>query len=255
MEMIDTTMVVLGGFAFCAGLIDASVGGGGLVQIPALLNALPHQNIATILGTNKLAVWAGTASAIGKYIPNIVFKWELLLPTLLSAFVSAFLGAYVIDQVPQTILRYGVFALLIVMAIYTFMNKTLGAEQTKVSWGLKQIVLGILFGGLIGFYDGIFGAGSGSLLLFMFVKVFGFNFVQASAYTKVVNLATFTSALLFFIPSGHVLWHISGLVALCNVSGSIVGVYLALRYGNGSIRWFFLILLMLLITRMALTLF
>ena len=108
---------------------------------------------------------------------------------------------------------------------------------------------------MIGFYDGIFGAGSGSLLLFMFVKVFGFNFVQASAYTKVVNLATFTSALLFFIPSGHVLWHISGLVALCNVSGSIVGVYLALRYGNGFIRWFFLMLLMLLITHMALTLF
>jgi len=115
--------------------------------------------------------------------------------------------------------------------------------------------LGIFFGGLIGFYDGVFGPGSGSLLLFVFVKFFGFDFLNASASAKLVNLGTFSAALIFFVPSGNVLWIVGSVVAACNIAGSLTGVFLALRYGSGFIRIFFLILLVFLIGRMGLTIF
>lgn len=115
--------------------------------------------------------------------------------------------------------------------------------------------MGIFFGGLIGFYDGVFGPGSGSLLLFTFVKYFGFDFLNASASAKLVNLGTFSAALLFFIPSGHVLWTIGGVVSICNIAGSLTGAFLALRYGSGFIRIFFLLLLLFLIGRMGVSIF
>lgn len=254
--MIDeTVLLTLGFFAFCGGLTDAAVGGGGLVQIPALLHALPQQSIATVFGTNKLAVWAGTASSIFKFVHQITFVWKLLIPTMLAAFIFAFIGAMTTAYIPKQLMSYIVFCLLIIMAVYTFVKKDLGSQSTYVKCGSKEILLGVLFGGLIGFYDGVFGPGSGSFLLFLFVKVFGFDFLNASASAKVVNLGTFSAALLFFIPTGHVLWEIGLTIAICNIMGSLVGVFLALRYGSQFIRLFFLILLVFLIIRMGFSIF
>lgn len=251
----DTALLMLGFFAFCGGLIDAAVGGGGLVQIPALLHALPQHSITTVLGTNKLAVWAGTVSAIFRYVNKIKFVWKLLIPTMLSAFIFAFVGAMTVAHIPKQFMTYLVFFLLIIMAIYTFLKKDLGAHSTYIKCGHKDILVGIFFGGLIGFYDGVFGPGSGSFLLFLFVKVFGFDFLNASASAKIVNIGTFSSALLFFIPTGHVLWEIGLMIAVCNVMGALVGVFLALRYGSQFIRIFFLFLLVFLIIRMGLSIF
>lgn len=248
-------LVTLGFFAFCGGLIDAAVGGGGLVLIPALLHALPQHSMATVFGTNKLAVLAGTTSAIFRFLHKITFAWRLLLPTMLSAFIFAYLGAMSVSYIPKQFMSYLVFFLLIVMAIYTFTKKDLGTVSSYLKTGRKEIALGVLFGGLIGFYDGIFGAGSGSFLVFLFIKVFGFDFLNASASAKVVNIGTFTAALLFFIPTGNVLWKIGAIVAVCNVLGALVGTFLALRFGSGFIRIFFLILLIFLIVRMGLNLF
>lgn len=251
----ETTLITLGFFAFCGGLIDAAVGGGGLVQIPALLHALPQHSIATVFGTNKLAVWVGTLSSIFRYVNKITFVWKLLIPTMLSAFVFAFVGAMSVAYIPKQFMTYSVFILLISMAIYTFLKKDLGTHSTYIKCGRKEIGLGVFFGGLIGFYDGVFGPGSGSFLLFLFVKVFGFDFLNASASAKVVNIGTFSSALLFFIPTGNVLWKIGLTIALCNAIGSLIGVFLALRYGSQFIRLFFLILLVFLIMRMGFSIF
>ncbi|MEG1081804.1 MAG: TSUP family transporter [Pseudomonas sp.] len=249
----EYTLITLGFFAFCGGLIDAAVGGGGLVQVQALLHALPQHSLATIFGTNKLAVLAGNLSSIFSYTKRIEIVSRLLLPTLFSAFVCALLGAFSVSLVPKSMMEPVVFVILIVMVIYTFIKKDLGRVHSNLKCGSKEILLGVVFGGLVGFYDGVFGLGSGSLLLFLFVKVFGFDFLNASASAKLVNLGTFSAALLFFIPSGHVLWAIGGVVALCNIAGSLAGVFLALRYGSGFIRVFFLILLLFLIGRMGLS--
>lgn len=251
----EQALFALGFFAFCGGLIDAAVGGGGLVQLPALLHALPQYNLATVFGTNKLAVLAGNLSSIYSYTKRIKIVWKLMLPTMLSAFVFAFIGAFSVSIVPKKLMEFVVFFVLIAMAIYTFAEKRLGLISTEFHCGTKEIAWGIFWGGLIGFYDGVFGPGSGSLLLFIFVKYFGFDFLNASASAKLVNLGTFCAALMFFVPTGNVLWAVGGVVALCNIAGSLTGVFLALRYGSGFIRIFFLILLVFLIGRMGLSLF
>lgn len=250
---IEYAMVALGFFAFCGGMIDAAVGGGGLVQVPALLHALPQHSLSTVFGTNKLAVLAGNVSSIFSYVKRIKIVWKLMLPTMLSAFVFSFLGAFSVSLVPKAIMEYLVFFVLVVMAVYTFAKKDLGLVHSDAQCGSKEVLIGIFFGGIIGFYDGVFGPGSGSFLLFIFVKYFGYDFLNASASAKLVNLGTFSAALLFFIPSGHVLWVIGGLVAVCNMAGALTGTFLALRYGSGLIRILFLFLLVFLIGRMGLS--
>nr|WP_314874972.1 TSUP family transporter [uncultured Pseudomonas sp.] len=252
--LFETSIYLLGLFAFCAGLIDAAVGGGGLIQLPALLHALPQHAISTVLGTNKLVVLAGNLSSIATYIKRIRIVWKLMLPTMVAAFVFAFLGALSTSLIRKDVMELLVFCILVVMAIYTFAKKDLGRSHTHSACGAKEIALGVLFGALIGFYDGVFGPGSGSLLLFVFVKYFGFDFLNASASAKLVNLGTFSAALLFFAPAGHVLWALGGVVAVFNMAGSLAGAFLALRYGSGFIRILFLILLVFLIGRMGLSL-
>lgn len=252
---LETTLLMLAVFAFFGGLIDAAVGGGGLVQVPALLHAFPQHSVATVLGTNKLAVLAGNLTSIFSYAKRIQIVWKLMLPTMLSAFLFAFLGAWSVSLIPKSVMEPVVFVILVAMAVYTFARKDLGQTHAKLVIGTRQVIQGLLLGGLIGFYDGLFGPGSGSLLLFAFVKCFGFDFLNASASAKLVNLATFTAALMFFIPSGNVLWAVGGLVCLSNMAGSLTGTVLALRYGSGFIRVFFLILLVFLIGRMALSIF
>lgn len=252
---IENILIALGFFAFCGGLIDAAVGGGGLVQLPALIHALPQYSLATVFGTNKFAVLAGTLSSIFTYLKRIKIVWVLMLPTMISAFIFAFLGAMSVSFIPKELMKYIVFFLLVVMAIYTFIKKDLGHTHSYIQCSKREILLGIFFGALIGFYDGVFGPGSGSFLLFLFVKCFGFDFLNASASAKLVNLGTFSASLLFFIPAGHVLWNIGVIVAVCNIAGSILGSFLALRYGSGFIRIFFLILLVFLIGRMGVSIF
>ena len=129
---VDNLLIALGFFAFCGGLVDAAVGGGGLVQLPALLHAFPQYSLATVLGTNKLAVWAGTISSIFTYVKRIKIVWMLMLPTMISAFIFAFLGAMSVSFIPKELMRYIVFFLLVIMAIYTFSKKDLGKIHTNI---------------------------------------------------------------------------------------------------------------------------
>ena len=246
-------MIALGLFSFCGGLIDAAVGGGGLILLPALIHALPECALATVFGTNKVAVWAAAATSIGSYFKKVKVVWGILLPTALSALVCAYFGAMSVASIPKESMQIIVFVLLIVMAIYTFHKKDLGLNHTKVEGSAKNIAKGVAFGGLIGFYDGLFGPGSGSFLIFLFIRGFGFDFLNASVSAKLVNLGAFTAALLFFIPSGNVLWQMASVIAVCNVLGAFSGVYLALRLGSRFIRVLFLTLLLFLISRMGFT--
>lgn len=253
--VIDHALIGLCIFAFSGGFIDAAVGGGGLVQVPALLHALPQHSMATILGTNKFAVLVGNFSSIYAYLTRVRIIWKLILPTAISAFIFSFLGAASISHVPKKLMEYIALLTLLAMAIYTFSKKDLGQSSSNITYDYKKTLLGIFGGSLIGFYDGVFGPGSGSLLIFIFIKYFGFDFLNASASAKLVNIGTFSAALLFFIPSGHVLWMVGTVVGLCNIIGSLTGTFLALRYGSGFIRKIFLVLLVFLIGRMSISLF
>jgi uncharacterized membrane protein YfcA len=142
-----------------------------------------------------------------------------------------------------------VLIILIVIAIYTFLKKDLGSVQTKRLPLTKQIIFGSIIGILVGFYDGFFGPGTGSFLVLGFVVVLGFEFVTASAYSKVINCITNISALIVFIKQGYYLLDLGILMAICNMAGSFTGSRIALKKGNSFIRLIFLIIVAIMILK------
>jgi uncharacterized membrane protein YfcA len=244
-------LVFLAFSAFLAGLIDAIVGGGGLIQIPALFSALPKELPATLFGTNKFASVFGTSSAAWRYAHQVNMPWRTILPAAFAAFACAYLGAMAVAWLPRGMLRPLILLLLVGAAFYTFRRKTFGSAHRPLHTGRRELVLALLAGGLIGFYDGFFGPGTGSFLIFLFVRFFGFDFLHASAAAKVVNVATNLAALGFFIPNGYWLPLLAALMALLNVAGSLVGSHLALRHGSAFVRQIFLLVVSLLICKFA----
>ncbi len=245
------TLSFLCAISFLAGLIDAAVGGGGLIQIPALFNALPNMSVPALFGTNKMASAMGTLSAARSYLRQVTIPWRLVLPTAAAAFVMSFAGAAAVSLIPKEVMRPLVLVLLIVMAVYTFRKKTLGAVHEPVAIGRRELLIGMLIGGAIGFYDGLFGPGTGSFLMFLFVRFFAFDFLHASASAKVVNLSTNIAALSFFIPTGNVLFGFALPMAACNVAGAMLGSHIAMRKGAGFVRILFLLLVSVLILKLA----
>lgn len=226
--------------AFSAGFVDAAVGGGGLIQIPALFLFMPGISPATLLGTNKLAGIFGTCAAAVSYSRRIKFRWNVALPATLAAFALAFAGAYSVTLVDGAVVRKALPFILIAVAVYTFKKKGFGQLSTPRYAGSKERCLALGTGGLIGFYDGFFGPGTGSFLIFSFVRIFGFDFLSASATAKVVNVACNLAALLWFWRSGHVLWQLGLSMAVFNVLGSLLGSRLAIARGSEFVRKLFL---------------
>jgi uncharacterized protein len=227
--------------ALLAGFIDAVAGGGGLVQVPALFNALPAESPATIFGTNKGSSIFGTANAAWRYARRIAIPWDIALPAAIAAFVFSFLGAATVAWLPKDVVRPLVLVMMIVVVVYTALKPDFGAVQGKPLPGDKMRRWALVTGAALGFYDGFFGPGAGSFMIFAFVGLFGLDFLRASSAAKVVNLSTNAAALSFFIPTGHMLWAIALTMAVFNIAGAFVGTRLALRHGSGFVRWVFLV--------------
>lgn len=235
--------------AFSAGFVDAVVGGGGLIQVPALFSVMTGFSPATLLGTNKLASIFGTAAAAISYSRRVKFRWGVVVPATIAAFTLAFVGAYCVSILDSGVIRKTLPLVLIVVAAYTFKKKNLGQVSTPRFEGINEHSLAAGTGGLIGFYDGFFGPGTGSFLIFSFVKIFGFDFLAASAMAKVVNVACNLAALLWFWHSGHVLWQLGLSMALFNIFGSLLGSRLAIARGSEFVRKLFLCIVCLLILK------
>lgn len=235
--------------AFSAGFVDAAVGGGGLIQIPALFSLMPGFSPATLLGTNKLAGIFGTSAAAISYSRRIKFRWNAALPATLAAFVLAFAGAYSVTMIDSGLVRKALPFILTAVAVYTFKKKGFGQISAPRHEGNKERCLAMGTGGLIGFYDGFFGPGTGSFLIFSFVRIFGFDFLSASATAKVVNVACNLAALLWFWRSGHVLWQLGLSMALFNVLGSLLGSRLSIARGSEFVRKLFLIVVCVLVLK------
>lgn len=250
-----TEILLLCLFAFFAGLIDAAVGGGGLIQIPALFNFMPSAVPASLFGTNKVASLSGTLFAARSYIKQVKIPWALVLPAAASAFVMAFAGAATVSMVPKSVLKPLVFFLLVVIAVYTLWKKDFGTLHKPVVIGSREKMIAVLIGGAIGFYDGLFGPGTGSFLIFLFIRFFAFDFLHASAAAKFVNIATNVAALAFFVPAGFVLWQIALPMALANIFGAVSGTWLAMHKGAGFVRVLFLVLVTLLILKLGYEIF
>ena len=238
-----------------AGCLDAIVGGGGLILLPALFAVYPQVQPATLLGTNKSASVWGTAFAGWRYSRRVAWHWRGLLLALLVTMAGSFFGAWVVTQVSPDALRRLLPAVLLAVLFYTLSKPDLGRSHAPRGSALTQTLMLSGIGAVIGFYDGFFGPGTGSFLVFLLVRLLGYDFLHASATAKLLNLASNAAALVLFGWAGHVLWHLALPLAVANVLGSGLGTRLALRHGTGFVRGVFLVVVSALILKTALDAF
>ncbi|MDO4904841.1 MAG: TSUP family transporter [Lautropia sp.] len=236
---MDYTLVILA--SLLAGLVDAIVGGGGLVLIPALFATFPDATPATLFGTNKSASIWGTGLSAAQYARRMRLRWQVLAPAIVSAFLGSLAGAWTVTLIDPTFLRRLLPLILLAVLIYTLCRKELGQQAEQRFGPATEAWLMSSIGLLIGFYDGFFGPGTGSFFVFLFVRVLGHDFLQASANAKFLNVATNLSAVGLFAVKGHVWWYMAIAMAIANMVGSLIGTRLALEHGVGFIRRIFML--------------
>ena len=241
-------LAIASGFA---GFVDAMAGGGGLIQLPALLVGLPNKELPLILGTNKVPSIFGTAAAARNYFKNIKPDIPLTLSMMGPAFVGSMGGASLAAAVPKDFFKPFIVFLLIAVAIYTWVKPELGMSENLKYTHKKRLVIVAIIGLLIGFYDGIFGPGTGTFLVFFLVSSIGYAFLKASGTAKLVNISTNAGAILSFQLTGHIWWQLGLLLAVANVTGAIIGSRLAIKGGSPLVRKVFLAVTFLLIARVA----
>ena len=247
--MLD--LLIVAAASGLAGFVDAIVGGGGLVLLPALFATWPTAAPATLMGSNKGAAIWGTAWAARQFARRVSLRWSALLPAIGAAWVASFGGAWMLTQISPDGLRKALPLVLLAILIYTLARKELGREHAPQFEGRREAWVASAIGGLIGFYDGFFGPGTGSFFVFLFVRLLGYDFLHASASAKLLNTATNASALLLFAWKGHIWWHLALVMALTNVVGSLLGTRLALRHGAGFVRGVFIVVVSALILKTA----
>ena len=223
-----------------AGFIDAIVGGGGLILVPALFATFPSTHPATLFGVNKGASIWGTGFATWQYSRRVEMRWAALLPAALAGFVGAFGGAWLVTVISPDFLRKLLPLVLVAVLGYTLVKKDLGRVHAPRFSGRQEAMVASAIGLTIGFYDGFFGPGTGSFFVFLLVRWLGYDFLTASASAKLLNTATNLAALILFISTGHIWWHYVLFMAIANVVGSVLGSRLALKHGTGFVRGVFI---------------
>jgi len=247
--LIFQDLIIVLSLAFVAGFTDAVVGGGGLIQLPALILFMPQYAIPSLMGTNKFSGFSGTVVATFKYMKLVKINYQLLLPGIITAVLSSMLGAWLITFLSNDMIKPIIFGLLVTVFIYTLVKKELGQYETKKVINTNSYFYSALVGLFLGFYDGFFGPGTGSFLILIFITLFGMEFLMASAHAKMINIATNISALIYFIISGNIVYKIAIPLAMSNMLGSYLGAKMAFKKGNKFIRRFYLLIVFLLILK------
>jgi uncharacterized membrane protein YfcA len=254
-ELSLATGLFLLSASFLAGFVDSIAGGGGIVQLPALLIGLPNSPAAEVLGTNKLSAVFGTTTAAALYRKQIKPDPKVLIGMAIPAFFGSAAGALLASRIPTSSMRPMILVLLIAVAIYTWLKPDLGKLENLRHVPKQRIQIGAIAGAVIGFYDGIFGPGTGSFLMLILVATLGYAFITASAIAKVVNVATNVGALIVFGINGAVIWQIGIIMGFANITGAIIGSRLAIRGGSTLVRKVFLLVTIVLIVRVGIATF
>jgi uncharacterized membrane protein YfcA len=239
------------GAAFFAGFVDAIVGGGGLIQLPALLAGYPLSAPPVLLGTNKIGSIFGTISAVMRYRRVVRIPWGVLLPAALVAFAAALAGASLVNAVPPARFRPLVPVMLAVVLLYILRHKDLGARHAPIVFSRRRSYLALTAIGAIGLYDGFFGPGTGSFLMLLFIRLYGFDFLHASVGARTINVATNAGALLFFGIHGEIHWALGIALGVCNGTGGVLGAHTAVKHGSKFVRGAFIAIVIALIAKTA----
>ncbi len=246
-----TVLVLLGLAAVAAGFVDAVVGGGGLVQLPALLVGLPGASPTQVLATNKLASICGTTVSAATYYRRIKPDPRTFLPMMLVAFAGSFCGALAAGHIPREAFEPIVLVALVVVGAYTLLKPRLGQVTALRYTGHRHLATALAVGFVIGFYDGALGPGTGSFFVFALVGLLGYSFLEASAKARLANWATNLGALALFVPQGVVLWKVGLVMGACNLVGGYAGARVAVSRGARFVRMFFIVVVSAFIVRIA----
>jgi uncharacterized protein len=236
-----SVLALLGLAALTAGFVDAVVGGGGLIQLPALLLGLPAASPVEVLATNKLASICGTTVSSATYYRRIRPDPRTFLPLMLLAFIGSAAGAGVAFLIPKDAFDPIVLVALVVVGAYVVLKPSIGGETALRFAGHRHTAVAMLTGLGVGFYDGALGPGTGSFFVFILVGLLGYSFLEASAKARLANWATNLAALCVFVPQGAVLWKVGLLMGLCNLAGGYLGARTAVARGAGFVRAFFIV--------------
>ncbi|WP_188067237.1 sulfite exporter TauE/SafE family protein [Brevibacillus brevis] len=248
MEMDLSTIVLLAVFGFVAAFIDSTVGGGGLISLPALLGLGMPPYLA--LGTNKLAGTISSATSSYTFIKNGKFDKKLMLILFPVSLIGAFFGAKTVLFVPQEFLKVLVVIMMALIFVYTLFNKRFGQDSNYKGLTKFTLGIGIPFTFLIGFYDGFFGPGTGSFFVFLMVLLFGYDFVIAAGNGRILNLASNISALFVFTMEGKVVFMTGLIMGIAMLLGANLGAKMAIKTGVRYVRPLFLVVSITLIVKM-----
>jgi uncharacterized membrane protein YfcA len=236
-----TTLVLLALAALAAGFVDAVVGGGGLIQLPALVLGLPGASPVQVLATNKLGSICGTSVSSVTYYRRVRPHAGTFVPLMVFAFVGSFGGALVASHIPKDAFEPIVLVVLVAVGGYVLFRPQLGvATQLRFS-GHRHTAAAMAAGLVVGTYDGALGPGTGSFFVFTLVGLLGYAFLEASAKARMANWATNLAALCVFVPQDAVMWRVGLVIGAANLVGGYLGVRVAVSRGARFVRVFFVV--------------
>jgi uncharacterized membrane protein YfcA len=249
-ELTTGTVLLLMLAALAAGFVDAVVGGGGLIQLPALLLGLPGASVVQIAATNKLSSLCGTSISAATFFRRVRPDPRTFLPLMLAAFAGSLGGALVASMLPRSAFDPIILVVLVLVGAYVWFKPSVGTLTALRYSGGTHVSAVALTGLTIGFYDGSIGPGTGSFFVFGLVGILGYNFLEASAKAKLANWATNLAALVIFVPQGAVMWKLGLLMAGANIVGGYVGARVAVARGVRFVRVFFLVVVSAFVVRL-----
>jgi len=248
-------LALLGLAMFSSGFVDAIAGGGGLIQTPAMLLTFPDRNPVSVVATSKTAAFFGTSTAAIQYRKSIKTDPKLLIAMVIPAFIGACFGALLASHISPDSYKSSIFVIMIVIFIYTLLKPELGKVHVDKHSPRKLMVIGSIAACLIGFYDGLIGPGTGTMLMIALVAIMGFAFVGASAIAKVVNATTNLASIIVVGLRIGFMWKLGLVLAVANLAGGYMGSHMAIKKGSSFIRIFYLIVTGLLILRLGYSLY
>lgn len=248
-------LVLLGVAMFASGFIDAIAGGGGLIQTPAMLLSFPDRNPVEVVATSKTAAFFGTTTAAIQYRKFIKTDPKLLIAMVIPAFIGSGIGAHLASRISAGSYKSSIFFVMIAIFFYTLVKPELGKEHVEKHSPQKLMVIGSVAAFIIGFYDGLIGPGTGTILMIALVALMGFAFVGASAIAKVVNATTNLASIIVVGLTIGVMWKLGLVLAVANLAGGYMGSHMAIKKGSSFIRIFYLIVTGLLILRLGYSLY
>lgn len=248
-DISTTVFVLLVVAALAAGWIDSVVGGGGLVQLPALLIAFPSAAPIHLLATNKMASIAGTSVSSVTYLRRVRPDLRTAAALAIPAFCGSLIGALIASHLPRSAFNPVILIALIAVMIYTLVRPTMGRSTSLRYDGHKHTVMAALAGFVIGVYDGALGPGTGSFFVFAMVGLLGYAFLEASAKAKIANFATNLASLVIFLPQGAGFWKLGLAMAAANMTGGYLGARTAVAKGAAFVRLVFVVVVSAFILR------